>query len=201
MLRINEIIYRASSIIWIKEKHNDYLTTHEGFVKNSTKKQISESSHFIIKRNKLLNHFLWSFTSISKSVSSSSTTRINTSIIIFASFQISSALKRHLEFRYRFDFSNSLNLLILKCMKNVIDFSQILESRSYKKIMKNLDCHKWIIVMKNENISLLINKTWTLINIFKNKRILRDKWVYKIKKEKRDEILRYKARWVIRDFE
>jgi hypothetical protein len=86
-------------------------------------------------------------------------------------------------------------------MKNVIDLSQILESRSYKKVMKNLDCDKWIIVMKNENISLLINKTWILTNTFKNKRILRDKWIYKIKREKRDEILRYKARWVVRDFE
>ncbi len=67
--------------------------------------------------------------------------------------------------------------------------------------MKNLDCDKWIIVMKNENISLLINKTWILTNTFKDKRIFRDKWVYKIKKERRDEILRYKARWIIRDFE
>jgi hypothetical protein len=55
--------------------------------------------------------------------------------------------------------------------------------------------------MKNENISLLINEIWTLINSFKNRRILRDKWVYKIKREKHDEILRYKTRWVIREFE
>ncbi len=139
-------------------------------------------------------------TLISKSVSSLSRTRINTSIITFASFQISSALKRHFEFRYRFDFSNFVNLLILRYMKNVIDFSQILESRSYKKIMKNLDYDKWIIVIKNENISLLINQTWILINIFKYKWIFRDNWVYKIKRKRRDEILRYKARWIVRDF-
>jgi hypothetical protein len=40
-----------------------------------------------------------------------------------------------------------------------------------------------------------------LTNSFKNRRVLRDKWVYKIKKEKHDEILRYKARWIIREFE
>ncbi len=36
---------------------------------------------------------------------------------------------------------------------------------------------------------------------FKNRRVFRNKWVYKIKKEKHDEILRYKTRWMIRDFE
>ncbi len=55
--------------------------------------------------------------------------------------------------------------------------------------------------MKKENNFFLINKTWILTNAFKNKRVLRDKWIYKIKKNKRDEILRYKARWVIRDFD
>jgi hypothetical protein len=55
--------------------------------------------------------------------------------------------------------------------------------------------------MKNENNFLLINEIWTLINFFKNRRVFRDKWVYKIKKKEHDEILRYKTRWVIREFE
>ncbi len=54
--------------------------------------------------------------------------------------------------------------------------------------------------MKNENKFLLINEIWNLTNFFKNISVLRDKWIYKIKKEKHDEILRYKTRWVIRDF-
>ncbi len=60
---------------------------------------------------------------------------------------------------------------------------------------------EWLKAMKNENKSLLINETWKLINLFKDRRVLRDKWVYKIKRGEHDEILRYKARWVIRDFE
>jgi hypothetical protein len=55
--------------------------------------------------------------------------------------------------------------------------------------------------MKNENNFFLINEIWTLINFFKDRRVFRDKWVYKIKREKHDEILRYKTRWVIRRFE
>jgi hypothetical protein len=54
--------------------------------------------------------------------------------------------------------------------------------------------------MKNENNFLLINEIWILINLFKNRRVFRDKWVYKIKRKKHDEILRYKTRWVIRKF-
>ncbi len=60
---------------------------------------------------------------------------------------------------------------------------------------------EWQKVMKNENIFFLINEIWTLIDLFRNKRVLRDKWIYKIKKKEHDEILRYKTRWVIRDFE
>jgi hypothetical protein len=55
--------------------------------------------------------------------------------------------------------------------------------------------------MKNENKFSLINEIWTLINFFKDRRVLRDKWIYKIKRKEYDEILRYKTRWVIRDFE
>jgi hypothetical protein len=86
-------------------------------------------------------------------------------------------------------------------MKNVIDSQQALKSRSYKKTMNDSSRDEWLKVMKNENKSFLINETWKLINSSKDRRIFRDKWVYKIKREKHDEILRYKARWMIRDFE
>ncbi len=110
-------------------------------------------------------------------------------------------LKKHFELRYRFDFFYSLNLLIMNCMKNVIDLNQVLKSRSYKKVTKNFNRNKWITIMKNENNFFLANKTWFLTNAFKDKRVLCDKWVYKIKKSERDEILRYKARWIVWDFE
>ncbi len=89
----------------------------------------------------------------------------------------------------------------MKCIKNVIDSQQVLKSRSYKKMMNDSSREEWIEIMKNENNFLLINEIWTLINSFRNRRVFSDKWVYKIKKEKHDEILRYKTRWVIRKFE
>jgi hypothetical protein len=89
----------------------------------------------------------------------------------------------------------------MKCMKNVLNFQQILKFRLYEKIMNDLSWNEWLKVMKNENKSLLINEIWILTNSFKNRRVFRDKRIYKIKREKHDEILRYKTRWVIRDFE
>ncbi len=111
------------------------------------------------------------------------------------------SLKSHFELRYRFDYSDSLNLMIMTCMQNVIDFQQVVKSRSYKKIMNDSSNDEWQKVMKNENNSLLINEIWILIDSFRNRRILRDKWIYQIKKKEQDKILRYKARWVIQEFE
>jgi hypothetical protein len=86
-------------------------------------------------------------------------------------------------------------------MKNIIDSQQALESQSYKKTMNDSSRDEWLKAMKDENKFLLINEIWKLTNSFKDRRVLHDKWVYKIKKEKHDEILRYKARWMIREFE
>jgi hypothetical protein len=130
------------------------------------------------------------------------TAEFNTSSIeSTSSISIFSVLKRHFELRYRLDFSDFLNLLIMKCMKIVIDFQQILKLRSYKKTINDSNRNEWLKIMKNENKFLLINEIWTLINFFKDRRIFRDKWVYKIKRNEHDEILRYKTRWMIRDFE
>jgi hypothetical protein len=50
------------------------------------------------------------------------------------SLRVSSSVAR---LRYRFDFFDLLDLLIMKYMKNVIDFQQILKSRSYKKTIND----------------------------------------------------------------
>jgi hypothetical protein len=90
-----------------------------------------------------LNSTIIVFMSTSKIIlDASSFSSIVATSSIESSFSISSvrsALKRHFELRYRLDFSDSLNLLVMSCMKNVIDFNQVLKSRSYKKIMKDFN--------------------------------------------------------------
>ena len=55
--------------------------------------------------------------------------------------------------------------------------------------------------MTLENKSLNDNKTWTLVPRPKDRRVLRGKWVYKLKRGPTREILQHKARWVVRGFE
>ena len=60
---------------------------------------------------------------------------------------------------------------------------------------------KWFEGMKDEHGSLVNNKTWTLVARPKDRRVLGGKWVYKLKRGPDGEILRWKARWVVRGFE
>jgi hypothetical protein len=205
MLRFNEIIYRVSSVIWIKKREEWFLVeisdkaSAKRSIEFSTKRQVIESNSIIILM--FSSQFNQLIIVVSR-ISTLFTAEFNTlNIESISSISIFSVLKRHFELRYRLDFFDLLDLLIMKCMKNVIDFQQILKSRSYKKTINDLSRNEWLKIMKNENKFFLINEIWTLINSSKNRRVLRDKWVYKIKRDEHDEILRYKTRWMIRDFE
>jgi hypothetical protein len=182
MLRFNEIIYRISFVIWINEKRKKSSTVEI----SSTKRSVIESAIFSTKRQALKSNLVIILIASSQFnqliivvslFSIFSTARINTLNIesISSISSTLSVLERHFELRYRFDFSNSLNLLIMKCMKNVIDFQQIAKSRSYKKTMNDLNRNEWLKIMKNEINFLLINEIWTLINSFKDRRIFRNK--------------------------
>jgi hypothetical protein len=145
MLRFNKIIYLVSFVTWVKEKtinSNTFESTKRQILKaieSFAKRQIVEW----IQKNLLIIIILMSTSRIVLKASSSSFDIATLSIK--SDFSISStrsALKRHFELRYRFDFFDSLNLLMMSCMQNVIDFNQILKSRSYKKIMKNFNQDK-----------------------------------------------------------
>jgi hypothetical protein len=189
MLRLNEIIYRVSSVIWIKKKReesllveiSDEISAKRSVIESielSTKRQVIESNSIIIL---MLSSQLNESVTVVSFFSALFTAEANTSSIeSTSSISILSVLKRHSELRYHLDFSDFLDLLIMRCMKNVIDFQQILKSRSYKKTMNDSSRDEWLKIMKNENKSLLINEIWTLINFSKDRRVLRDKWVYKI---------------------
>jgi hypothetical protein len=140
MLRLNEIIYRVLFVIWINEKRKELSIVEISSTKRliieliilSTKRQILKSNLVIILI--FSSQFNQSIVVVLLS-SILSTAKINTFNIesISSTSSILSVLKDHLELRYHFDFSNSLNLLIMKCIKNVIDFQQIAKSLSYKK--------------------------------------------------------------------
>jgi hypothetical protein len=131
MLRFNEIIYRVSFVIWIKKKREESLfvkilnkiSTKRSIIKlieSSTKKQIIELNSIIIFiLSSQLNQSIVVvslFSTLLIAEVNTSSTELTSSISIF------SALKSYLELRYRFDFFDFLDLLIMRYMKNVIDF-------------------------------------------------------------------------------
>jgi Zn ribbon nucleic-acid-binding protein len=59
----------------------------------------------------------------------------------------------------------------------------------------------WQKAMQNEYESLIQNETWKLAERPKDRKVLRGKWVYKLKRGPDGEVLRHKARWVVRGFE
>ena len=53
-----------------------------------------------------------------------------------------------------------------------------------------------------ENIdSFISNNTWILTQLPPSRIVIDDKWVYKIKRRLEGEVLQYKARWVVGEFQ
>lgn len=76
------------------------------------------------------------------------------------------------------------------------------EPKTYQEAL-NDSYHKmdWELAMKEEYKSLVTNQTWSLTTPPPGRKILRGKWVYKLKRGPTGKVMRYKARWVVRGFE
>lgn len=81
-----------------------------------------------------------------------------------------------------------------------VAFSVFHEPDSYQEAMTGDDANEWKKAMREEFDSLIKNETWILIERPPNVKIVDNKWVFKIKQEKKNAPLRYKARLVARGF-
>lgn len=79
-------------------------------------------------------------------------------------------------------------------------FVLIKEPKSYEMALKCDDSFEWKEAMDDEFNSLIENQTWDLVDLQKNRNVIDNKWVYKIKEKPSGEIERYKARLVVRGF-
>ena len=59
---------------------------------------------------------------------------------------------------------------------------------------------QWLEAMQEEMKSLLENDTYELVKLPKGMRVLKNKWVFRIKNEEHNSMPRYKARLVVRGF-
>lgn len=86
--------------------------------------------------------------------------------------------------------------LIYACSAADDDF----EPNNFEQAVGCTNRHKWARAMQEEIDSLNANETWTLVDLPPNKKVIGTKWVYKIKRNEKGEILRYKARLVAQGF-
>lgn len=69
---------------------------------------------------------------------------------------------------------------------------------TYKEVLTRPDKDLWIKAMKEEFESLMENNTWNLCDMPKDRKPIKNKWVFKTKKDENGQIIRYKARLVIK---
>nr|GEW82797.1 putative ribonuclease H-like domain, reverse transcriptase, RNA-dependent DNA polymerase [Tanacetum cinerariifolium] len=79
----------------------------------------------------------------------------------------------------------------------IANVNKIFEPKSYEEVALDKN---WIQAMNEEMHALYENNTWDLVELPRNKRAIRSKWVYKTKLKSTGEIDRYKARLVAKGF-
>ena len=75
------------------------------------------------------------------------------------------------------------------------------EPRTYEEALAGHSREQWELAMKEEIESLQENNTWDLTALPPDRKALRGKWVYKLKRGPFGEVLRHKARWVVKGFQ
>ena len=74
------------------------------------------------------------------------------------------------------------------------------EPNTYKEALNSDKSQEWLNAMKIEIDKLIKQNTWNLTTLPNNRTPLRGKWVYKIKTDINNNIIKYKARWVVKGF-
>lgn len=83
--------------------------------------------------------------------------------------------------------------------KTTMDFSGI-EPSTIEEALNGENKEEWKRAMKKELNSLQENNAWKLVDLPTGKRIMENKWVFKIKRDSDGNVSRYKARLVAKGF-
>ena len=74
------------------------------------------------------------------------------------------------------------------------------EPETYQEVMSHEKKGEWLSAMQDEMNSLHENHTYDLVKLPKDKRALKNKWVFRLKTEENSSQPRYKARLVVKGF-
>ena len=91
-------------------------------------------------------------------------------------------------------------IIVLVLLIVDIDIFDIDESFTLKQAKISSHWFEFQKIMKREFNSLIENEIWDLTFASFSQSILIDRWVFKIKKDRWDNILKFKTRWVVHDF-
>ena len=75
-----------------------------------------------------------------------------------------------------------------------------LEEREPNSVQEALSNPHWLTAMNAEFEALIKNKTWSLVPITENRKIIGCKWMFKVKRNPDGSLLKYKARLVTKGF-
>lgn len=85
---------------------------------------------------------------------------------------------------------------VLTMLSNDIDNAGSDEPRTLREARQRTDWQHWLNAMTVEMDSLTENQVWELVNAPPGSKILTGRWVFKLKKDRFGNVLKYKARWV-----
>ncbi len=74
------------------------------------------------------------------------------------------------------------------------------EPTTYKKALSSPDALHWLKAMKAEINELEAQYTWDIVDLPPGRTALGGRWVYKIKTNENNQIIKYKARWVVQGY-
>lgn len=89
---------------------------------------------------------------------------------------------------------------VLLMLQNGIGQEGSDEPETLEEAKKRSDWPKWQEAMKAEYDSHIENGTWELTNAPADRKVLTGRWVFKLKKDRYGNILKYKARWVVHGY-
>ena len=72
--------------------------------------------------------------------------------------------------------------------------------QSFLEAKSHEDSSNWLRAMQDEMDSLQKNKTYELVELLEGRKALKNKWVYKFKRDNSGKLVKYKAQLVVKDF-
>lgn len=86
------------------------------------------------------------------------------------------------------------------CAFTAVDDPEREEPSTYQEAISSDDANNWRLAMQDEYDSLIKNNTWILTQLPPGRKVIKNKWVFKLKREQDNSVQRYKARLVAKGF-